>query len=120
MKTRDIYIGFEFKDPTITILNGSTQSATPVNLDGFTLVGFHMPSTFDGTTLTIQTAPTIDGTYNTVQSAGADYTLTTAASKYTPIENLAIVSGLRFIKVTAGTAQSTTDTIITLATRPAL
>lgn len=100
-----------------TITSGQTTSGE-IDLSGADLCGLFIPATFDGTTVTITASPISGGTFVTVQSAGADYTLTTTASKYCPIENLAVVAGLRFIKLVAGTAQSTTDTIITLAARP--
>lgn len=103
--------------PTATIAVGQTASEV-VDLSGAELAGVFLPATFDGTTLTIQAAPAADGTFVTVQSAGADYTITTAASKYAPVENLAVTAGLQFIKIVAGTAQSTTDTVLTLAVRP--
>jgi hypothetical protein len=103
-------------DLSATIASGQTASDV-IDLGGTDLCGLFIPSTFDGTTLTLQASQTASGTFVTVQSGGSDYTLTTAASKYTPIENLAVVAGLRFIKLVAGTAQSTTDTVIGLAAR---
>jgi len=105
---------------TATIASGGTQSGV-VDLSGCTLCGIYIPSTFDGTTLTVQTSPTVDGTYVNAQassSASTVYTITVAASQYVPLENLSVGAGWRFIKFTAGTSQSTTDTILTLAVRP--
>jgi hypothetical protein len=45
-------------------------------------------------------------------------TLTTTASRYVPIPSLAVTSGIEFLKLVCGTAQSTTDTVFTLAVRP--
>lgn len=106
-----------YNEKTVTILSGATQSAVGADLSGFTLMGIYIPSTFDGTTLTLQAATSVNGTYSTVQSGGADYTITTQASRYVPIENLAIVAGIQFLKLTAGTSQSTSDTVFTLALR---
>lgn len=103
--------------PTVTIANGATQS-NAIDLFGYTICGIFIPSTFDGTTLTVQVAPTAAGTYVNAQaasSASTVLTLTVAASQYVPIENLAVVKGWRHIKLTSGTSQSTTDTILTLA-----
>lgn len=102
---------------TATIASGQTESGE-IDLGGADLCGLFIPSNFDGTTLTIKAASAPGGTFVAVQAAGADYTLTTTASKYCPIENLAVVAGLRFIKLVAGTSQSTTDTVITIAARP--
>lgn len=104
-------------EKTITIPIGYTQSPVGVDISAYTLMGIYIPSTFDGTTLTLQAATSINGTYVNVQSAGAVYTITTAASRYVPIENLAILAGVQFLKITAGTSQSTTDTVFTLALR---
>jgi hypothetical protein len=86
---------------------------------GVDLAGVFIPAEFDGTTLTITASTSLTGTYVTVQDgAGSTLTLTTTASRYMPISNLALVSGLRYIKLVAGTSQTTTDTVFTLALRP--
>ncbi len=103
-------------DETITILSGASESATGLDLSAYTLMGLYIPAEFDGTTLTLKAAPSVNGAYVTIQSAGADYTITTTASRYVPIETLAIVAGIRFLKITTGTAQ-TGDTVITPALR---
>ena len=103
--------------PTATIPAGQTESEV-VDLGGTELAGVFVPPTFDGTTLSLKAAPTAAGTFVAVQSGGSDYSITTAASKYAPVENLALTAGLQFVKLVAGTAQSTTDTILTLAVRP--
>lgn len=104
-------------DLAATIAAGQTTSDV-IDLGGTDLCGLFIPPEFDGTALTITASPTAGGTFVTVQSGGSDYTLTVAASKYCPIENLAVVAGLRFIKLVAGTVQATTATVIPLATRP--
>lgn len=107
-------------DLQATIASGGTTS-NEVDLAGTTLVGLYIPSTFDGTTLTLTAAPTAGGTHVAVQidhTSASSYTITTTASRYVPLANLAIPSGLRFIKLVAGSSQTTTDTVITLVTRP--
>ena len=118
--TADQYNPIVQNNLTATITNGTTQS-NAVNLSGCSLCGIFIPATFDGTTLTVQVAPTLNGTYINAQaasSASAVYTIAAAANQYVPIENLAIVAGWQFIKFTAGTTQTTTDTVLTLAVRP--
>ena len=120
MQARDVTSWTEFTLPNATIATGAAQSAA-VDLSGFTLVGMHIPSNFDGTTITVQVSPTLGGTYQNAQaasSASTVYTITVAAGQYVPIENIAIVAGWQYIKLTAGTTQTTTDTIIPLAVRP--
>lgn len=105
---------------TATIASGATQSEA-VDLYGYTLAGIFIPSNFDGTTLTIQVAPSLAGTYVNAQAANdasTVLTLTVAASQYVPIDNLHIAAGWRFIKFTAGTAQSGSNSVLTLAVRP--
>lgn len=104
-------------DLTVTIASGQTTSGE-VDLTGCDLCGIFMPAAFTGTTLKIQAASAPGGTFVTVQDgAGNDYTLTVAASKYIPISNLAIVSGLRFIKFVSGSSEAA-DRALTLAARP--
>lgn len=107
-------------DLTATIaVSGTTSSA--VDLSGCTLVGLFIPSTFDGTTLTITASSTLGGTYVSVQidhTSAAAYTITSTASRYVPLANLDIPAGLQYVKLVAGSTQTTTDTVITLAVRP--
>ena len=104
-------------DLAATIPVGQTTSQE-IDLAGVGLCGLFLPATFDGATLTIAASPVSGGAFVTVQSGGTDYTLASAASKYCPVENLAVVAGLRFVKLVAGTVQTATDTVVTLATRP--
>lgn len=107
----------------VTIAAGETLSPE-VDLENSQLVGIHVPSTFDGTNIGIMAASRNDdgsrNAYADVQNgvgSSSAYAITTAASKYVPIENLAFTAGLRDIKLKAGTGQSTTDTIFTLVLR---
>lgn len=111
------YINDKFYDLTTTIAVGQTDSAA-IDLSGLELVGFFIPSNFIATSISLQTAIAIGGTYVAVQDgSGATYSLTVAASKYVPVNNFNIVAGLRFLKITAGAAQTGTDAVITLALR---
>lgn len=104
---------------TATVASGGTTSSEVDLGKGQQLVGIYVPSTFDGTTITLTAAPTAGGTHVAVQDGyGNAFTLTTTASRYVPIPNLAITAGVQYIKLVCGTSQSTTDTIFTLATRP--
>ncbi len=105
-------------DTTATVAATGTTSGA-VDLSGTDLVGIFVPSTFDGTTITITASTAIDGTFVAVQDGdGSTFTLTTTASRYVPVKNLALISGLRYIKLVAGSTQNTTDTVFTLALRP--
>jgi len=117
MTSEKNYSNDKFYDLTTTISVGQTDS-TAIDLCGLELVGFFIPSNFTATSITIQTAPASGGTYVVAQDGyGSSYSITVAASKYVPINNYNVVAGLRFIKLTAGTAQSSTDAVITLALR---
>ena len=104
---------------TVTVLSGQTVSSA-VDIGNYDIVGLITPSTFDGTTITLSGASTLAGTYYPVaaaNTASTAYTITTTASIFTPISNL-ITAGLRFIKLTCGTSQSTTDTDLVIVLRP--
>ena len=117
MVSEKSYSNDKFYDLTTTIAVGQTDSAA-IDLSGLELVGFFIPSNLTGTTISIQAAPSLSGTYVAAQDgAGSTYSVTVAASKYVPITNYNIIAGLRFIKLTAGTTQASTDAIITLAIR---
>jgi hypothetical protein len=110
---------------TVTVdIETSTTVSSAIDLHGATLVGIFLPSTFNGTALTLQASSTIDGAYVAVEDGAgspANITLTaTAASKYIAI-SAAIqdqLRGVRFLKIVTSTAQADTDTVITLALRP--
>ncbi len=118
MTNEKFYPSNKYYDLTATIASGQTESAA-LDLNGLELVGFFIPSTFDGTTLSLSTAPAADGIYVAVQDGdGSDFSLTVAASKYVAVSSLGVTAGLQYVKLVAGTTQSTTDTVITLALRP--
>ncbi len=103
-------------DLSASIAISTAQSAT-IDLKGTQLCGLHMPSAFSGSSVKIMASPDGVATFNPVQSAGADFVLTVAASKYVPIENLALIAGLRFIQIQSNATEAAARTI-TLATRP--
>jgi hypothetical protein len=105
---------------TATVAVGGTTSGE-VDLGDEALVGIFTPSTMEGTTITLTAAPAPGGTFVAVQDgdgSSSSFTVTTAASRYVPLDSLAILAGLRFIKLVCGSTQTTTDTVFTLATRP--
>jgi hypothetical protein len=101
-----------------TISSGQTKT-TAINLHGVSLCGVIVPSTFDGTSITLEMASAIDGTYVPVgDGAGGIFTLDVAPSRYEPIVELPIIAGIMYVKIVASTAQTTTDTILHLVVRP--
>ncbi len=108
-----------FNTATITIAS-DTKLSNKVDLSNQILVGIIVPSTFDGTTLTLNTSSAIGGTYVPVQAAiGANtvYTITTTASQYVPLDK-AITQGLQFVQLACTSDQTSTNTIFTLVTIP--
>ena len=109
-------------NPTCTVVIAtSTTISSAVDLGNKRLVGMYVPSTFDGTALKIATSDTLTGTYvNLIDATGADITFTVAASKYFGLNDVqqSQVEGIRYFKIVTSTAQTTTDTIFTLATVP--
>ncbi len=107
--------------PTATIVIATSTTISPeVDLGGNTLVGIITPSTFDGTALTFQVSDVSGGTFvvpAASNAASTAYTVTTTASIYTPIDPI-VTKGWRFIKIVTSSAQTTTDTILKLVTRP--
>jgi hypothetical protein len=103
---------------TITIASDDDLSQA-VDLCGTQLVGIYTPSNFDGTGIVLWASDAIDGTYVAVQTGITSATqqpITTAASRYIPLTP-DITEGLRFIKVGTASAQTTTNTVLTLATK---
>ncbi|MES2984055.1 MAG: hypothetical protein V4735_02580 [Pseudomonadota bacterium] len=100
-----------------TIPSGATLS-NAIDLSGTQLAGMFIPASFDGTLIYLQAAPSLDGTYSRVQADGTDVAITVTAGKAVAISNLAVIVGWQFIKLETLAAQATTDTVITLATRP--
>lgn len=98
------------------IPSGQTTSAE-MDLGGGDLCGLFLPAAFTGVTVKLLAAPASGGPFVTVQAGGADYALPVAPSKYVPVENLAVVAGLRFVKLVSGTAEAA-DRAVTLAVRP--
>ena len=97
---------------TLTVAAGQTVSEA-IDLGDATLVGIHIPATFDGTQIKLQTSPTLAGTYTQLHNNG-DYTLTVAASKYLYLDP-SITAGVRFLRIECVTSQSTTSTVFNLA-----
>jgi|WetSurMetagenome_2_1015567.scaffolds.fasta_scaffold828334_2 hypothetical protein len=98
----------------VTIATGGTTSGA-ANIGGKRLVGIELPSNFIGTTFSLQTST--DGvTFQTMQMAGADKSYTSAASKNVNLASDMIYAN--YIKMVAGSSQTTNDKIITLVVAP--
>lgn len=103
-------------DLTATIASSGTTSSA-IDLYGAALVGIILPASMTGTAISLQMSNSISGTFVTVQDGdGADLSIGIAASKYVPLNNLALAAGLRFIKLVSNASEAAQRTI-TLVTR---
>lgn len=86
-------------------LTGTQTEA--LDLEGGTLVAIIRPASMAGTSLTIQNAPYLEGTYATVcNKENTDFSITTDTnSRQTYIEPT-ISAGLRCIKLTSGSSET--------------
>lgn len=106
-------------EKTAVIASSGTTSAA-IDLGDDTLVGIIFPAAFTGTAVSLQMSDAIGGTYVTVQDGdGADLSLVATASKYVPINNLALTKGLRFIKIVSNDTEAAERTLILARNRVA-
>lgn len=97
---------------TVTILSGQTTSDA-IDLQGHTLCGFIIPAAITSTSMTMTMSQSFTGTYVTVQDGeGADLSFAIAASKYIPVPNLALTTGLNNIKLVGGSAEGADRSIV--------
>lgn len=105
---------------SMTILSGAqTPAAAQVaNCQGRCLIGIRLPSTFDGTAFTLEESDSKSGTFTPIKdSTGNSFGATgVAASQYVWLDGRATL-GAQYIRVNCGSAQATTDTILTLVFR---
>lgn len=100
----------------VTIADGQTESAAFEVPAGCVLCALRTPAEFDGTEVTLRSADALAGTYLPVHDDdGAEYTVTTAASRETKL-NIDLTASVRYGKLVAGTAQ-TGDTALVLVFR---
>lgn len=108
---------FDGEHINVTIANGQTTSAE-IDLSGLQLVGVWIPAAITGTTMTFTAATATGGTFSTIYevAGAASYSITIGASRFIPIDPR-VFSGLRYIKLVAGSAQAA-DRVITITARP--
>lgn len=97
-----------FRTIDVTIANAGTISAA-VSVGDLTPVAIIMPATWTSAVLTFSMCPTSGGTFNDLYDgvgAGAEYTLTVAASRRVAIDPQMFL-GVGFLKVRSGTGGST-------------
>lgn len=103
-------------DITVTIADTATESDA-ADLNGTSLVGYTLPSGFDGTTLTFKVSTDNVTFFDFYNTNNTQVTHTVAASRAIGIFPTDF-AGWRYVKFVAGTSQSTTDTVITVHTMP--
>lgn len=85
-----------------TIASGGSVTTNEIDLDGYTLVGFHMPGTIAGTAMTFQ-AGDYAGSYNPVYNSGGTRISIPYGNGYA-ISDVLSLAPLRNIKIeTSGT-----------------
>lgn len=101
-----------YERDTATIPSGSATSSA-VDARAHALFGIVLPSTFDGTSLTITVSTSETGTFQTLEDQyGSAITLTVEASRSYALPN--DVAAWPWFKLVAGSNQTTTDTVITV------
>lgn len=98
-----------------TIAASGTKSSG-IDISGFALCGVILPSTFDGTALSFEVSVD-DSSYYVLRDSAGDISFTVAASRALALDP-ALFSGFRYVKIVAGSTQTTTDTDAVLAVRP--
>jgi hypothetical protein len=88
---------------SVTITNGTSLSAE-VDLEGMRLVAILMPAAWTAANLTFQGADVTGGAYaDAYDDAGAEVSVTAAASRFISLDTRAVKIAGRFIKVRSGT-----------------
>lgn len=101
---------------TVTI-PASTTTSDALDLYGYTLCGFYVPSGMEGATIGFLTAPQSEASYAPMKDgAGSALSKTIAAGDYIYLDP-AVFVGVRFLKLVASVTQSA-NRVITIAARP--
>lgn len=92
------------------IASGSNTTSA-IDLYGSTLAGIWFPSAFTGATLTFSSAPSIDGTYATVNDidSSSAYTVT-VSSGYQPVD-VNVFAGVRYLKLISSSNEAAGRTL---------
>ena len=87
-----------------------TTITAAINKEHLDICGLRFPASFEGVAVTFSESATEGGTYNPVWWEGALFTLTVAADK-TVMFDPAKLSGLKWLKLTSGTAVAADRTV---------
>ena len=83
----------------------NTNHTVAYDLSGMTLVGVHVPTGFNGGTLSLYTCLTVDGTYYACQDgAGTTYSVTVGGTPpcYVPMDPVK-TKGVRYVELISNT-----------------
>ena len=83
-------------------LNGSVSNS--IDLEGYELGAFNMPTDWTTANITILASDTRDGTYKPVYRSGLEVTEIVEAGHINPICNPLAIAPLRYIKLRSGTS----------------
>lgn len=88
----------------VTIADGNSLSDV-VDLGDCAVSAVEVPAGFEGSALTFQAGSTTE-TSNLYDESGLEVNFTAGAGRYISLSNLALLHGLRYLKVRSGTAAS--------------
>lgn len=91
----------------------NTNFTEAIDFGGMTLYGVHIPSGFNGGSITLQTCLTLGGTYYAVQDgAGNNYTvIVSSPACYVPVDPVK-TKGIRYCRVVSNTNANTNFSIV--------
>ena len=95
---------------TVTIASGQTVSPA-VDVGGYQVLAVTFPATMTGTTMTLQAATSLAGTYNPVYNAAGAVSYTIAGARALSLTS-SDTHGLQFIKLVSGTAEGADRAIV--------
>lgn len=106
---------------TATIASGASLSGA-IDLEYLFVTEILIPSTFDGTAITFQKSDDNSTFYDLYDEDGVEINFPASASRIINISQVTKLYGFRYLKIRAGTAasptaQTTTDTILTVMVR---
>ena len=102
MQNNHFYEADKFYDQAVVIASGQSESAA-IDLGALELAGVFVPTGFVGSSISFKVSPDNVAAYVPVQDgAGNAFSVPVVAGSYVPIANLAVIAGLRYIKLTGG------------------
>lgn len=104
-------------DLTATVSASGTTTES-IDLSGTKLIGIVVPSTFDGTEITLQGSVDNSSFFDVYDAFGTEVAITTSASRLVVFTSNDFIGLPQYIKLVCTSTQTTTDTVFTLITIP--